>query len=71
MIERALRIPFQNGSTEPGNEVSLVEMDPTIEAPEPAEAEAEMPAIENMIQGAPPHTPLLGSLYGVLGHHHP
>lgn len=58
-IELKLRISFQSEGTEPGN---VVEMNP-IGPIELVEAEA----IEN--QDIPPHTSLMGSLYGILDHH--
>lgn len=67
-----LRIAFQNEAAEPGTEVDVVETNLSVEPPEPAEDEVDMPAIENVIQAmSVVHTPLAGSLYGILNHHDP
>lgn len=71
-IELELRIPFQNYDPEPENEVA--ELDEGLPPLELAEAEVDMPAVQvvGVVQGIPTaHVPLLGSLYGVLGHHNP
>lgn len=67
VIELQFRIAFQSEDAEPETEVDIVELDPTVEPPEPAQVE---PPIEDMIPDMPaPHAPLMGSLYGILDHH--
>lgn len=65
-IELELRITLQRGDAAPENVVGVAE------PLEPAEADIDIPAVENMIQGIPaPHAPLRGSLYGILDHYDP
>lgn len=58
--------PFQDEAAEPEVEVEVVQM--VVEPPEPAEVEADIPAIENI---PAPHGPLMGSLYGILNQQGP
>lgn len=69
-----LKIFFANDPVEPENDVDAAELDGTI-VPEPVnehEMPVEIPAVENIVGGAPgAPVPLLGSLNGILDHHAP